>query len=121
MVPILDSHAVSFYFKSRQILFLFYVFLFFSGSLNCAAFMAGIVEAVLNGCNFVCLQIIPIALFTQRINLMLIFHNFKYSLALAILFRLQPAKVTAHWHKGTTFMIKFDESVIVRDKMVEGR
>ena len=33
--------------------FLFYVFLFFSGSLNCAAFMAGIVEAVLNGCNFV--------------------------------------------------------------------
>ena len=52
--------------------------------LNCAAFTAGIIEAVLNGANF-------------------------------------PAKVTAHWHKGTTFMIEFDESVIARDKMVEGR
>lgn len=31
---------------------------------------------------------------------------------------LQPAKVTAHWHKGTTFMIEFDESVLARDKMV---
>ncbi|XP_014673325.1 PREDICTED: trafficking protein particle complex subunit 5-like [Priapulus caudatus] len=54
------------------------------GSLNCAAFTAGIVEAVLEGCNF-------------------------------------PAKVTAHWHKGTTLMIKFEESVIVRDKTLEGR
>jgi len=33
----------------------------------------------------------------------------------------QPAKVTAHWHKGTTYMIKFDESVIARDKQLEGR
>lgn len=48
-------------------------------SLNCAAFAAGIVEAVLNSSNF-------------------------------------PAKVTTHWHKGTTLMIKFDESVIARDK-----
>nr|XP_039274183.1 trafficking protein particle complex subunit 5-like [Styela clava] len=48
-------------------------------SLNCAAFAAGIVEAVLNDSNF-------------------------------------PAKVTTHWHKGTTLMIKFDESVIARDK-----
>ncbi|GFN81469.1 trafficking protein particle complex subunit 5-like [Plakobranchus ocellatus] len=54
------------------------------GSLNCAAFTAGILEAVLNGANF-------------------------------------PAKVTVHWHKGTTFMIKFDESVIARDKMVDSR
>lgn len=54
------------------------------GSLNCAAFIAGIVEAVLHGCNF-------------------------------------PAKVTAHWHKGTTLMIKFDESVITRDKSMDGR
>merc|ERR1712142_691776 len=52
------------------------------GSLNCAAFVAGIVEAVLVGCNF-------------------------------------PAKVTAHWHKGTTFMVKFDEQVIKRDKMID--
>jgi len=50
------------------------------GSLNCAAFVAGIVEAVLDGANF-------------------------------------PAKVTAHWHKGTTFMVKFEESVIARDKV----
>lgn len=53
-------------------------------SLNCAAFMAGIIEAVLNCSNF-------------------------------------PAKVTAHWHKGTAFVIKFDESVIARDKLIEGR
>ncbi|KAJ8305470.1 hypothetical protein KUTeg_016015 [Tegillarca granosa] len=32
-----------------------------------------------------------------------------------------PAKVTAHWHKGTTFMIEFDDSVIARDKVVEGK
>merc|ERR1712073_161785 len=50
------------------------------GSLNCAAFVAGIVEAVLDGANF-------------------------------------PAKVSAHWHKGTTFMVKFEESVIARDKV----
>ncbi|XP_064625577.1 trafficking protein particle complex subunit 5-like [Lineus longissimus] len=54
------------------------------GNLNCAAFTAGIIEAVLNGCNF-------------------------------------PAKVTVHRHKGTTYMIKFDESVITRDKSIEGR
>jgi len=54
------------------------------GSLNCAAFMAGVIEAVLIGCSF-------------------------------------PAKVTVHWHKGTTFLIKFDEAVIARDKLMEGR
>ncbi|KYO44996.1 trafficking protein particle complex subunit 5 [Alligator mississippiensis] len=32
-----------------------------------------------------------------------------------------PAKVTAHWHKGTTLMIKFDEAVIARDKALDGR
>jgi len=53
-------------------------------NLNCAAFMAGIVEAVLRGCNF-------------------------------------PAKVSAHWHKGTAFMIKFEDSVITRDKALEGK
>jgi len=52
------------------------------GSLNCAAFEAGIIEAVLDGCNF-------------------------------------PAKVSAHWHKGTTFMVKFDEQVIARDKQMD--
>ncbi|KAK3508121.1 hypothetical protein QTP70_014683, partial [Hemibagrus guttatus] len=32
-----------------------------------------------------------------------------------------PAKVTAHWHKGTTLMIKFDEAVIARKKQLDGR
>ena len=53
-----------------------------AGSLNCAAFVAGVIEAVLVGANF-------------------------------------PAKVSAHWHKGTTFMVKFEEKVIKRDKMIE--
>ena len=30
-----------------------------------------------------------------------------------------PCKVSAHWHKGTTLMVKFDEEVIARDR-VEG-
>ncbi|RXG69317.1 Trafficking protein particle complex subunit 5 [Armadillidium vulgare] len=57
-------------------------------SINCAAFVAGIVEAVLNATGFTFIK---------------------------------PAKVTALWHKGTTYMIKFDESVIARDKQLEGR
>lgn len=32
-----------------------------------------------------------------------------------------PAKVTVHWHKGTTLMIKFSDEVIARDKALEGR
>ena len=52
------------------------------GSLNCAAFVAGIIEAVLVEANF-------------------------------------SAQVSAHWHKGTTFMVKFDEKVINRDKMID--
>lgn len=54
------------------------------GSLNCAAFVAGMIEAVLCGSNF-------------------------------------PAKVTAHWHKGTTFMVRFESSVLTRDAQVDGR
>ncbi|KAK3887213.1 hypothetical protein Pcinc_008691 [Petrolisthes cinctipes] len=53
-------------------------------SINCAAFMAGVIQAVLNCTGF-------------------------------------PAKVTALWHKGTTFMIKFDDAVLIRDKQLEGR
>merc|ERR1739848_108677 len=49
------------------------------GSLNCAAFTGGILEAILLGCGF-------------------------------------PAKVTVHWHKGTTFLIKFEDEVIAREK-----
>nr|CAG4652285.1 EOG090X0H7V [Triops cancriformis] len=54
------------------------------GNLNCAAFTAGIIEAILTASHF-------------------------------------PAKVTAHWHKGTTYMIKFDDSVILREKQPDGR
>lgn len=54
------------------------------GSLNCANFTAGIVEAVLTHCGF-------------------------------------PCKVTAHWHKGTTYMVKFEDYVIARDKQLEDR
>ncbi|XP_017283197.1 trafficking protein particle complex subunit 5 [Kryptolebias marmoratus] len=55
-----------------------------TSSLNCAAFIGGIVEAILTHSGF-------------------------------------PAKVTVHWHKGTTLMIKFDDAVIARDKTLEGR
>ncbi|XP_003700411.1 trafficking protein particle complex subunit 5 [Megachile rotundata] len=54
------------------------------GSLNCASFIAGIVEAILCDCGF-------------------------------------TAKVTAHWHKGTTYMVKFDDAVVTRDKQLEDR
>ena len=36
-------------------------------------------------------------------------------------FLLQPAKVTAHWHKGTTFMVRFESSVLARDAQVDSR
>ena len=32
-----------------------------------------------------------------------------------------PNKVTVHWHQGTTFMIKFDESVIKREKRLSAK
>uniref|UniRef100_T1K5T1 Trafficking protein particle complex subunit 5 n=1 Tax=Tetranychus urticae TaxID=32264 RepID=T1K5T1_TETUR len=32
---------------------------------------------------------------------------------------IENAKVTVHWHKGTTFMIKFGQAVIDRDKSKE--
>ncbi|XP_022200806.1 trafficking protein particle complex subunit 5 [Nilaparvata lugens] len=54
------------------------------GNLNCAVFIAGIIESILNCSGF-------------------------------------TAKVTAHWHKGTTYMVQFDESVIARDKQMEER
>ena len=52
------------------------------GSLNCASYATGIIEAVLDGANF-------------------------------------PAKVSAHWHNGTTFMVKFDKQVISRDRLLD--
>lgn len=32
-----------------------------------------------------------------------------------------PCKVTVHWHQGTTFMIKFDESVLKREKRLNAK
>jgi len=32
-----------------------------------------------------------------------------------------PNKVTVHWHQGTTFMIKFDESVMKREKKLSAK
>ncbi|XP_055460333.1 trafficking protein particle complex subunit 5 [Psammomys obesus] len=32
-----------------------------------------------------------------------------------------PARVSAHWHKGTTLMIKFDQAVLARERALEGR
>lgn len=32
-----------------------------------------------------------------------------------------PATVTVHWHKGTTFLIKFDDSVIEREKTFDSK
>lgn len=54
------------------------------GNLNCASFVAGIIEAALEQCCF-------------------------------------PSKVTVHWHQGTTFMIKFDESVVKREKRLSAK
>lgn len=51
-------------------------------SLNCAAFMGGIVEALLNHSGF-------------------------------------PCKVTAHWHKGSTLLIKFEDSVMQRENAIK--
>uniref|UniRef100_U5EY29 Trafficking protein particle complex subunit 5 n=1 Tax=Corethrella appendiculata TaxID=1370023 RepID=U5EY29_9DIPT len=52
------------------------------GSLNCATFIAGIVQSVL-------------------------------------LYSGYPCQVSAHWHKGTTYMVKFEDHVISRDKQYE--
>ncbi|CAM9802546.1 trafficking protein particle complex subunit 5 [Lampetra fluviatilis] len=32
-----------------------------------------------------------------------------------------PARVTAHWHKGTTLMIRFDDAVVARDRALDTR
>ncbi|XP_065834374.1 trafficking protein particle complex subunit 5-like [Oscarella lobularis] len=32
-----------------------------------------------------------------------------------------PAKVSAHWHKGTTLMIKFDEAVLQRERAIDAK
>ncbi|BES96743.1 trafficking protein particle complex subunit [Nesidiocoris tenuis] len=53
-------------------------------SLNCAMFIAGIIESILNAAGFTC-------------------------------------KVSAHWHKGTTYMVTFDDSVINKEKQTEDR
>lgn len=81
---------------------------FFLGSLNCAAFVAGIVEAFLNGTGFV-----SSSETCPHILLLL----------LLCLFVHQPCKVRAFSIKDQSstvaFEIKFEDSVITRDKLLE--
>ena len=63
--------------------------------------MAGIVEAVLDGANFPAK-----VLFAKKKKQ-------------ADFLRDILLQVSAHWHKGTTFMVKFEEEVIARDRAAE--
>lgn len=68
------------------------------GSLNCASFTAGIIEAVLVNSGYVSGVL-------HVLECQLIISSSPF----------QPCKVTAHFHKGTTYMVKF-ESVVNRDR-----
>lgn len=68
------------------------------GSLNCASFTAGIIEAALVNSGYVSA----------------ILHVLECQLIISSS-PCQPCKVTAHFHKGTTYMVKF-ESVVNRDR-----
>lgn len=46
-------------------------------------------------------------------------HTSIYPIVIIIFVSLQPCKVTAHWHKGTTYMVKFEDHVISRDRQLE--
>lgn len=89
------------------------------GSLNCASFTAGIVEAVLCDCGFVSVYYLLI-LSVYKLFFICLF-LFMIYIKYLLYFLFQPAKVTAHWHKGTTYMVKFDDAVIARDKQLEER
>lgn len=81
------------------------------GSLNCAMFIAGIIEAVLNAAGFVS------NIWCSNNNcILMIFCLIKWTYL-----TFQTAKVTAHWHKGTTYMVTFEESVIAKDKQLDER
>lgn len=43
------------------------------------------------------------------------------TIILFVFYYFQNAKVTAHWHKGTTYMVKFEDHVITRDKQMDER
>jgi hypothetical protein len=62
------------------------------GSLNCASFIAGIIEAVLTEMNFPAKVTIPLVNHSQEKG-----------------------------PKPTYFMIKFDESVVLRDKSLDSK
>lgn len=87
------------------------------GSLNCASYTAGIVEGILVNGGFVSFKC-----FTQYICCL---HQIIIYISLFFPFLLficpQPCKVTAHWHKGTTYMIKFEDFVISRDKQLDDK
>ena len=74
--------------------------------LNCNAFVAGIVEAALDGCQFVSTLFHPSRLLLKSTP-------------------LQPARVTAHtvpidgFPLRTTILIKLDEHVLQREKLLK--
>lgn len=74
------------------------------GSLNCAVFIAGIVQAILFFSGFVSTDQQTEVFWLSDVVFSYIF---------------QPCEVSAHWHKGTTYMVKFEESVIARDRQLE--
>lgn len=81
-------------------------------SLNCGAFVAGILEAVCVGSSFVGVSF-----------------SFSFELGISIInsfyYLTQPAKVTAHsvpidgYPLRTTFLIKFNKEVIERDQLFD--
>ena len=82
------------------------------GTLNCAAFNAGILEGVLDTSGFVSSFIV-----IDVVKVYLV--NYELSNVDFVCF-FQPAKVIAQWHNDTTYyIIKFDEAVINRDKQLE--
>ena len=91
--------------------------------LNCAAFVAGIVDAILEGANFVCSLRVRV-----RVCVILACCDLSRCQMLTSTCsqlthtHTQPARVTAHTtDNGTTILIKFEASVIARERQLEGR
>ncbi|VDM96842.1 unnamed protein product [Thelazia callipaeda] len=83
------------------------------GNLNCASFVAGIIEAVLEVKTF-CLKLYIFILYSDTV------FNFTFERDMHQLFQASnfPCKVSAHWHDGTTYIIQFDRLVIARENAV---
>ena len=89
------------------------------GSLNCAAFVAGVIKGVLDGAGFVSAHSCCIWLEEPTANCS--------TLLPALLPALQPAKVNAHsvpsegQPRRTTFLIKFDTEVLFLTRKLKFR